>query len=111
MNLAHVPRRNPRVSARVVNGTALVVVLERRELHRLNRVGARVWELCDGRTLQEIQERIAREFDAPTTAIEADLQVFVEQLQRLGALSLDAPADDATPGDAGRPGATGGSPS
>lgn len=88
MNLESVPRRNSRVAARVVKGRALVVVLDKRELHRLNRVGARVWELCDGRNLGAIRDSLVREFEVEPEIAERDLSAFVEQLVSVGALEL-----------------------
>lgn len=96
-SLSSVPRRNPRVSARVINGSALVVVLDRREVHRLNRVGARIWELCDGRSLAAICQHLATEYDATAAAIESDLRTFVRDLHRLGALSFEGSASGTEP--------------
>ena len=49
-----IPHRAQRTAARVVEGRALVVVLDDQALHTLNEVGTRVWELCDGRDVAAI---------------------------------------------------------
>ena len=50
--------------------------------------GARVWQLCDGRrTVREISDQIAREFDAdPATAL-SDVLHFLEALASRGLLA------------------------
>jgi len=83
-----VPRRKQRVAARVIKNRALVVVLDKRELHRLNEVGARVWELCDGRDLGAIRQRLVKEFAVAEDVAAHDLEAFVEQLVSVGALEL-----------------------
>lgn len=87
-----VPRRAERIAARVVDGKALVVVLDDRHLHTLNEVGTRVWELCDGRDLGEIANALAEEFEVDRATALADVERFVGELCEKGALALeDAP--------------------
>ena len=59
-----------------------------RVLRGLNETGARVWQLCDGRrTVREISDQIAREFDAdPATAL-SDVLRFLEALASRGLLA------------------------
>lgn len=83
-----VPRRRERIAARVVDGRALVVVLDEKALHTLNEVGTRVWELCDGRDVEAIAAALAEEFEVePGTAL-ADVRRFVGELCEHGALAL-----------------------
>ncbi len=66
------------------------MVVDRKELHRLNDVGSRVFELCDGKTtIDAIVEAIVREFvvDAPTAR--ADVEQFVGALAATGAISFE----------------------
>lgn len=86
MSALLVPVRNPRVAARVVDGRALIVVVDTKRLHTLNEVGTRVWELCDGRDLPAIAAVVAGEFEVePATALR-DVERFVAELEALGAL-------------------------
>ena len=56
----------------------------------LNPVGARVWELADGqRTLGDIVEAIATEFQVDVARVETDIPVFCEDLAQRGVLSFD----------------------
>ncbi|MDD9971706.1 MAG: PqqD family protein [Myxococcales bacterium] len=93
MTVAELSRvyRNDRVAARAVEGSALVVVLDKRELHRLNGVGARVWELCDGRNVAEICDQVQEEFDVERAQAMADLTAFIETMEAVGALRVEGP--------------------
>lgn len=73
-------------ASRVMQGEALIVLTEQRKLHRLNGVGTRVWELCDGRTLSAIVETIVTEFEVDPEVATRDVTAFVEELRGLGAL-------------------------
>ena len=79
-------------ASRVMQGEALIVLTEQRKLHRLNGVGTRVWELCDGRTLSAIVETIAAEFEVEAEVAARDVTAFVEELRGLGALEVIEPA-------------------
>ena len=85
-----IPRHAERIAARVVDGRALVVVLDDQHLHTLNEVGTRVWQLCDGRSVQEIATTVAREFEVEADAALGDVRRFVSELCQRGALALEA---------------------
>ena len=53
---AHQVRQGQRTASRVIDGKAVVITIDRNELHVLNAVGTRVWELSDGRSLEDIIE-------------------------------------------------------
>lgn len=84
-----IPRKAQRIAARVVDGEALVMVIDRRELHRLSEVGTRVFELCDGvSTMDTIVAAIVREFEVEPEVARSDIEQFLTQLSAAGALSL-----------------------
>jgi hypothetical protein len=83
-----VPRRAERIAARVVDGRALIVVLDQKALHALNGVGTRVWELCDGRSIAAIADALAVEYEVGASTALADVQRFVGELCAKGALTL-----------------------
>jgi pyrroloquinoline quinone biosynthesis protein D len=89
MTETSIPKKNERVAARVVEGKALIVVIDNKQLHTLNEVGTRVWELCDGRSLDQIAEAMVGEFEVDKPTALRDVQRFVEQLHALGALELE----------------------
>jgi GeoRSP system PqqD family protein len=80
------PIKNPRVAARIVEEEALVVVIDQKQLHALNRVGTRVWELCDGRSVDEIAEVLVAEFEVEGDTAQRDVRDFVRELREAGAL-------------------------
>jgi hypothetical protein len=85
-----VPRKPERTAVRVVTGEALVMVIDRRELHRLNRVGTRVFELCDGASnVEVIAGKIMNEFDVEASRALADVMHFVNELIAVEALVLE----------------------
>lgn len=54
----------------------------------LSDVGARIWELCDGeRTVQQIAEELAEEYDAGADQILADALELVRELDAEGLLA------------------------
>ncbi|MGD8863260.1 MAG: PqqD family protein [Myxococcales bacterium] len=85
-------RKNPRIAARVVDGKALVVVLDDKRLHTLNPVGTRVWELCEGRSVGEVARVLCEEFEVDEATALRDVQTFVAELRELGALQIEEAA-------------------
>ena len=76
-------------ASRNVNGEALVVLTERRHLHRLNAVGTRVWEICDEKRVSEIVDTILAEFEVEGDQAERDVCEFLENLRELGAVEIE----------------------
>jgi hypothetical protein len=51
-------------------------------LYSLNEVGARIWELIDGKmTVQEIGELLLQEYDVSAAEVEKDVVEVVQQLE------------------------------
>jgi hypothetical protein len=66
------------------------MVIDRRELHRLNGVGTRVFELCDGASdVDTIARTIMDEFDVEASVALADVMQFVNEMVDVGALLLE----------------------
>jgi hypothetical protein len=78
-------------ASRVTGGEALLVLIEQRKLHRLNAVGTRVWELCDGRSVSDIVAAIVDEFEVEGPAATHDVCEFIEVMVGLGALAVSEP--------------------
>jgi hypothetical protein len=89
MELDAVYARNDRVvSRRIVDELILVPirqsVAEMETLYTLNEVGARVYELIDGkRPVREIVEAIVSEFEVTFETAEADVGEFISQLLQI----------------------------
>jgi len=87
MNSYAVP--NPAVAGRLVEGEAVLVLVEQGQVKVLNEVGARIWALADGaRTLRQIAAALCDEYDVNQAQAEADTLGFVAQLAELGIISL-----------------------
>ena len=75
------------VVSRQIDGEVLLVDLQRNTLQVLNPVGARLWELIDGRrTVAELTADIAAEYGIEASRAEADTVGFCEDLVRRGVL-------------------------
>lgn len=86
---AGLPCRSDRIAYREISGEALVMVVDRKTLHRLNDVGSRVFALCDGRTtVDAIVEVIVREFVVDAQTARTDVETFIAELAATGAISF-----------------------
>ena len=79
------------VSRKIVDELILVPirtsVADMESLYTLNDVGARVYELIDGRrTVAQICEAIVEEFEVTKEKAHADVSDFTEQLMEIGAI-------------------------
>lgn len=83
-------RQGGRTASRMIDGKAVVVVIDAQRMHVLNPVGARVWELCDGRSVGSIAEHITREFAIDGETALRDVVRFVSELNDVGAVQLSA---------------------
>ncbi|HET8939570.1 MAG TPA: PqqD family protein [Polyangiales bacterium] len=75
-------------ASRNVNGEALIVLTQRRQLHRLNAVGTCVWEFCDERRVSDIVDLIVNEFEVQLEAAQRDVCDFLDNLRELGAVEI-----------------------
>lgn len=79
-----------RTASRVIDGKAVVVVIDANVMHVLNPVGARIWQLCDGRTVESIARTVEREFMVDGETAMRDVTGFLQDLTRIGALEVRA---------------------
>lgn len=77
-----------RTASRVVNGKAVLVLIDEQKLHTLNEVATRIWELADGRNLGAIADAIAHEFAVDRTQALEDARRFATQLVDARALEV-----------------------
>lgn len=92
VDLQALVKKVPGQASRNVNGEALVVLTDQRQLHRLNAVGTRVWEICDQQRVADIVEVIVAEFEVEDAVATADVCEFLENLRQLGAIELSGDA-------------------
>lgn len=83
--------RNPATAWRTIEGEAVILSLDTKVFRGLNAVGSRVWELIDGRrSVDEIADLVAGEFQVAPEAAARDVSAFVEQLLAKGLVTAAA---------------------
>jgi len=92
------------VRFRKVGGEGVVVQQSAGEVLVVNGVGARVLELLDprreegglpaGRSLGELLQRLAEEYEAPRDRIERDVRGFLDEVTELGVVVAGAESSD-----------------
>jgi hypothetical protein len=88
VNLETVLKRNPSAAYRIYDGQATVVLPDRSEVNVLNELGSLVWERIDGsRTVGQIVESVAQEYDVPVSAAREDVLAFIGELREHGMVS------------------------
>lgn len=89
--LDSIPKRSPLVVSRLLDEEAVLVHPVQGKVRVLNQVGARVWDLADGRrTLDDIVQMIASEYTVDSSRVQADVVVFCEDLVQRGVLLFDS---------------------
>lgn len=93
MTPSTVIKQSSRTASRVVEGSAVVIVIDQQKLHTLNEVGTFVWSAAgtEGRTVDDIIGAVVDEFEVERDVASKDVLGFVEQLIGLGALEVEAP--------------------
>jgi len=81
--------QHERTACRVIDGKAVVIAIDQNQVHVLNGVGTRVWELCDGRPLASIVTQIVTEFEVEHERAERDVRAFARRLLTVGAARVD----------------------
>lgn len=86
-----IPRRTPSVASRALDGEAVLVHPGQGKVTVLNGVGARLWELMDGRhSLADMARVIANEYEVSLIKAETDTVAFCRDLAGRGLLTLDS---------------------
>ena len=89
MDLSKYPVLHPQVAARVVDGSAVIVLADSGQVNVLNQVGTRIWDLIDGtRNVQDLVRVVENEYTVtPETALR-DVQAFLQSLLDADAVTL-----------------------
>ena len=72
--------RNPRVVWRTFDREVAIIAPWEGGVRTLNEVGARCWELADGRPFRAIVDVLVNEFEVNRTALEVDLRAFLDEM-------------------------------
>jgi hypothetical protein len=83
--------KHPKIVARRIADEVILVPISREvgeidSLYVLNDVGARIWDLIDGRSLEQVRDAIVDEFEVNEATAEEDLTLLIEQLKEIGAI-------------------------
>lgn len=77
---------------RIIDGRAILVSLRERKLHLLNEVGTRIWEhIQDEKTVGEIADMVAEEYEVSREDARADVHTFVATLVKEKICSVEQP--------------------
>jgi hypothetical protein len=81
--------QSARTASRVVDGSAVVIVIDKQRLHTLNGVGTFVWSRAERAIgVGEIAAEVAREFEVAPEQATKDVIAFANELVQLGALEV-----------------------
>ncbi len=83
--------QSARTASRIVEGRAVVIVIDAHRLHALSEVGTRIWELAEGRSIAEIARTLTLEYDVDHSTALTDTRAFVAEMLDLGAVTIGAP--------------------
>lgn len=89
---ASVCSRQPAAAFHRFGADTVVLDASGTQLRGLNGTGARVWEMLDGeRSLRQIAEMLAAEFQAPLTQVEKEITAFAVQLAQKQLITVKDP--------------------
>lgn len=82
--------RAERIASRVVQGRAVVVLIDTRQLHTLNDVGTFVWEALEPgeASVADLVSSVVETFDVDRDVAARDVQRFLEEMWSIGALTV-----------------------
>ena len=80
--------QSPRTAARIIDGQAVVVVIDENRLHTLNATGTRLWERCTGAAMDELVGCLMSEYGISREVAARDVGAFIQQMRDVGAVEL-----------------------
>jgi len=86
------PRARPDLTARAVDGEAVLLDRANGRVHQFNRTASFVWSRLDGQTSpQDVAAAMAAAFDVDAETASRDVEALVERLRTLQLLAPDVP--------------------
>jgi len=85
-------RKNPDIVSRTIEDETILMPVYKTSdeincIYTLNDVGARVWELIDGkRSLEKIKKTLSKEFEATEKELDKELSAFLKDLKEIKAV-------------------------
>jgi hypothetical protein len=74
--------RNPKLAWREIDGETVIISPEDSLVHELNETASLIWKHAEGKTLQEIAERVSAEYEVSLEAVRADIDELVTALEQ-----------------------------
>lgn len=87
-------QKDPDIVSRKIADEVILVPIRQNvgdleSIYTLKEVGARIWELIDGkRKIYQIRDTILEEFDVTPQKIEKDLAKYIKELEKIGAIKV-----------------------
>ncbi|MGD0543222.1 MAG: PqqD family protein [Candidatus Acidiferrales bacterium] len=72
--------RNPKLAWREVDGAMVIISPEDSQVHELNETASLFWKHAEGKTLDELVERIAAEYEVARETARNDLEELLAAL-------------------------------
>lgn len=91
MDLSTRVRQAGRVAARVIDGKAVIVVIDTQGLHTLNEVGTFVWERMRSgpHEAATLVDAVTEEFEVAPEVASRDVVEFLERMTTVGAVEVE----------------------
>jgi hypothetical protein len=80
--------QHPKSAFRIIDEKAAIIIPGVNELFVLNSVGTRIWQLCTGKTPQEILATLVQEFDVTPQKAKKDLNTFIQDMLKRGMIEI-----------------------
>lgn len=91
MELNEIPMRRAgarELLTREIASDTFVMDVERSELHDLNAVGGRIWELTDGHhSVADIVDALTEEYDVERSRAESEVCAYLDKLREKGLIA------------------------
>jgi hypothetical protein len=74
--------RNPKLAWREIDGETVIISPEDSQVHELNETASLIWKHAEGKTLQEVAERVSAVYEISVEAARADIDALVTTWQQ-----------------------------
>jgi hypothetical protein len=84
--------RNPKLAWREIDGETVIISPEDSQVHELNETASLIWKHAEGKTSQQVAERVSAEYEISVAAARADVDALVAAWQQKHLVFLAAEA-------------------
>jgi hypothetical protein len=83
---------NPKLAWREIDGETVIISPEDSQVHELNETASLIWKHAEGKTVQEVAERLSAVYEISVEAARADIDALVTAWQQKQLVFLAAEA-------------------